>query len=103
MSKIVSTKLGRFRAVEADGGKKWLWECPRCKTWGNLSLDQWEGRVSVLCTAPVRPGCSGYDPDKRFPCGYHETHEFAKELATTMQARVLTGFPVYEEDNVATP
>lgn len=97
MSKIVTTKLGRFRGV-TDGGKKWwLWECPDCKTWGNLSVDQMEGRVSVHCTAPKQH----HYPTSVHPCGYHQTHEFAKELATTIQARIVMGEEPFEEDNDA--
>jgi phage terminase large subunit GpA-like protein len=97
MSRIVATKLGRFRAV-TDGDKKWwLWECPDCKTWGNLSIDQMEGRVSVHCTAPKQH----HYPTSVHPCGYHQTHEFAKELATTIQARMVMGEEPWEEDNDA--
>lgn len=97
MSKIVTTKLGRFRAV-TDGTKKWwLWECPDCKTWGTLSVDQMEGRVSAVCEAPKQ-----YDyPISVGRCGYHGTHEFAKELATTIQARMVMGEEPWEEDNDA--
>lgn len=97
MSRIVTTKLGRFRAV-TDGTKKWwLWECPDCKAWGNLSVDQMEGRVSVHCTAPKQY----HYPTSVGPCGYHQTHEFAKELATTIQARMVMGEEPWQEDNDA--
>lgn len=98
MSRIVTTKFGRFRGIADGEGKGWLWECPRCKTWGNLNQDQWDGKVSVYCTAPVRPNAPGYRHDEHFPCGYHETHEFAKELAVTVQTRVFFGEPPFEED-----
>lgn len=98
MSRIVSTKLGRFRAVEDGERKWWLWECPSCKTWCNLSVDQLEGRASVYCEAPVRE-YYGLNPTTDMkPCGYHQTHEYAKELVVTIQARVLFGENPYEED-----
>lgn len=99
MSRIVTTKLGRFRAVTDDGKKWWLWECPRCKTWGNLSLDQLEGRTSVYCEAPMQ---YRYPLAVR-PCGYHETHEYAKELAVTIQAKYLFGETPWAEDDENTP
>lgn len=94
MSRIVDTKLGRFRAV-TDGTKKWwLWECPSCKTWCNLSAAQMEGRVSVYCEAPKQY----HYPTQMGKCGYHETHEYAKELATTVQARMMMGEEPWHED-----
>src|ERR1019366_10656956 len=99
MSRIVKTKLGRFRAV-SDGAKKWwLWECPHCLTWGNLSLDQMEGRVSVYCDVPVQH----YYPMSVGPCGYHETHEYAKELAVAVQVKILFGEEPFEEDHETKP
>lgn len=50
-----------------------------------------EGRVSVYCTAPKQY----HYPTSVHSCGYHQTHEFAKELAVTIQARMIMG----EEDN----
>lgn len=95
MSRIVATKLGRFRSVTDGGKQSWLWECPNCKTWGRLSPDQLEGRVSVYCEVLVH---SPYDltPDAKKPCGYHKAQEYAKELATTIQARELFGIDPYE-------
>lgn len=99
MSKIVTTKFGRFRGV-TDGKKNWwLWECPYCKTWGNLSLDQMEGRVSVYCEAPVQAHYAGEPGEVVMrPCGYHETHEYAKELVTTVQVRAFMGEHPFEEE-----
>ena len=80
MSQIVTTKLGRFRRVDLGAGKKaWLWECPRCQQWGQLSDEQWAGKVSVQCG------------DGTKFCGYHETHDFGAELVAVMQARILFG------------
>ena len=83
MSKIVTTELGRFRGV-TDGAKSWwLWECPNCKTWGNLSVDQMEGRVSfsVMCRSSIT-----IPPSSR-------------ELVAVIQSRALVdGYP-FEEDN----
>jgi hypothetical protein len=79
MSEIITTSVGRFRRV-TDGNRKWfLWECPRCLQWSNLSEDQLAGKVSVQCGDGVKY------------CGYHETHNFGAELVATMQARVLMG------------
>lgn len=97
MSRIVATKLGRFRAVTDNERKWWLWECPHCKTWRNLSMDQLEGRVSVYCDTEV-PMYYGMKPGDTKNCGYHETHEYAKELATTIQIRILFGEKPFEED-----
>lgn len=98
MSKIVTTKFGRFRAVIDGVTKRWLWECPKCKTWGNLSQDQWDGNTSVWCSSPVRPAAPGYGSDEMHECGYHETHAFARELVTTVQTRAFFGEPPFEED-----
>lgn len=103
MSRIVTTKLGRFRAIRDATTKWWLWECPRCKTWSNLTLDQLEGRISVYCEAPVRQHYGLNPLTDTMPCGYHETHEYAKELATTIQARMLFGQEPFEEDIADAP
>jgi hypothetical protein len=87
MSQFVTTKFGRFRAVRDGDKKSWLWEWPNCQTWGNLSLEQWEGRVSVHCTAPKQY----HYPSSIHECGYHVTHEFGRELVAVMQARLLFG------------
>lgn len=97
MSKIAETKLGRFRGV-TDGQKKWwLWECPDCKRWAPLSADQWEGRASVYCDNPV-PSPYDLTPDAVKPCGYHQTHEYAKELVAAVQVRLLFGEEPFTED-----
>lgn len=77
MSRLVTTKLGRFRAVTDGKRNWWLWECPVCKRWGGLSEPQMDGKVSVHHAAD-NPACT-----------YHETHEFAKELVITVQVRRL--------------
>lgn len=88
MSKIVDTELGRFRQV-TDVDKKWfLWECPRCKSWGGLSEEQWNGEVSVVCS-----GRSGQGD-----CDYHETHEYGKMLVVSMQAMRLMGYKPYHDE-----
>lgn len=75
---IVTTKYGELRRnlASVDGklhtsGKIYEWElkCPGCGTWGLLDEDQLHGRVSVDHAAQ---GCPG---------GYHETHDFAAEIA----------------------
>ena len=40
--------------------------CPDCKGAATVDLDQYQGKVSILCAAEVAP---------RKPCGYHETHD----------------------------
>lgn len=100
MSRIVTTKLGRFRAVMDGDNKSWLWECPNCKTWGALSRDQWDGRVSVRCSAPKQY----YYPLSVHECDYHQTHEFARELVATIQAAILVGDKkedIFKEDDDA--
>lgn len=97
MSQIVTTKLGRFRAVSDAGKKWWLWECPNCKTWNNLSRDQMEGLASVYCDVQT-PTHYGLNPGDTKPCGYHQTHEFAKELVVTIQVKLLFGEQPFEED-----
>lgn len=90
MSKIVTTKLGRFRAVTDGVNNWWLWECPRCRDeWASLSTEQMDGKVSVIHD-------HYYGADQY--CGYHETHEFAKELVATIQTRAFFGEPAFEND-----
>jgi hypothetical protein len=86
MSKIVTTDVGRFRAVVGKNipGTAWLWECPLCEQWGSLSDDQMNGCVSVHCE-----------------CGYHETHTFGLSLMAAMQAAILTGKPPTTEDDAS--
>jgi hypothetical protein len=81
MSQIVDSQVGRFRRVLRDGADLWLWECPRCTTWGQLDEDQMAGRVSVL-----------------HECGYHETHDFGNSLLAAMRAHILMGQPPAHED-----
>lgn len=86
MSKIVDTQVGRFRQV-SDGDKKWfLWECPKCKSWAGMSDEQWDGKVSVVCSGPQGGGCR-----------YHETHEFGKELYVATAALHLMGYGPHDE------
>ena len=89
MSKIVDTIFGRFRHV-SDGSRKWfLWECPKCQSWGSMSDDQMNGKVSVVWSGPGGRG----------GCDYHETHEFGKRLVATMQAAILMGYQPYHDEN----
>jgi hypothetical protein len=78
MSRIVTTDLGRFRAVNRDGEIGWLFECPGCETWVNLSDDQWSGRVSA---DHASDGCVG---------GYHETHDYQATLRAVIVSTQLT-------------
>lgn len=71
MSVDVRTDLGTLRRCEGD---VWLLWCPVCEDWERLSLDQFEGRVSVNHAAT---GC---------PSRYHETHNFAREVAIKVTA-----------------
>lgn len=86
MSRIVTTDLGRFRAVSRDGETAWLFECPGCGTWATLDDDQWIGRVSVDHAAD---GCTG---------GYHETHNFQASLRARIVAAKLTGQDPFEDE-----
>lgn len=101
MSMIVETKLGRFRAVTDGQRRWWLWEC-RCGEWCNLTEDQLEGRVSVDHASHYHEYQMPNAPDGVMQfCTYHETHEFAKELVTTVQARAFTRLmsePMFGED-----
>lgn len=86
MSQIVTTDLGRFRRVADKDQKRWLWECPKCLMWCNLSDEQWAGKVSVNHDAD---GCPGH---------YHETHNYGAELVAKLAARRLMEEPLTEED-----
>jgi hypothetical protein len=98
MSKIVTTKLGRFRAVTDGQNSWWLWECARCKQeWLPLTTQQMDGSVSVLHDHHYGDSPHGGN----YYCGYHETHEFGKELVATIQTRAFFGEALYEEDQQA--
>lgn len=84
MSKIITTELGRFRAVRCDGRDDWRFECPGCGEWAALDEDQMEGRVSV---DHASMGCPG---------GYHETHEYAKAIVAHFTAARLTGIDPWD-------
>ena len=80
MSRIITTPLGRFRAVtlagvHIDDHTGWLWECPGCGALGHLDKEQWNGSVSVDC-AGTPPGCKGK---------YHETHDFGSALRAAIK------------------
>lgn len=83
MSIIIETAVGSFRAIKRGQTKSWLWACPKCLRWGNLSLDQWDGRTSVWCdTKFTKPGESKPVSE----CSYHETHDFAAALLERLAA-----------------
>jgi hypothetical protein len=87
MSKIVDTEVGRFRQV-TDGTKSWfLWECPKCGQWGNLSEAQWNAEVSVVCSGPIGKTCD-----------YHETHRYGSILVASIQAMKLMGYKPYHDE-----
>lgn len=86
MARIVTTDLGRFRAVKRDGVDDWLFECPGCSEWASLDDDQWNGRVSVDHAAD---GCPG---------GYHETHNYQAVLRAKVVAARLTEQDPFEDD-----
>lgn len=97
MSKIVSTKFGRFNAVQnQDGtGKKWLFECPGCGEWLSLSSEQMEGRQHIAHYITM------FDEKRPVLCTHEGPHEYAKELVVTLQARTLTRLesePVFEQE-----
>lgn len=98
MSKIVTTKLGRFRAVTDGESQWWLWECARCKQeWLSLSVAQMSGEASVLHDHYYGEPAYGA---QRY-CGYHETHEFGKELVVTIQTKAFFGEQPFQEDVAA--
>lgn len=91
MSRIVTTDIGRFRAVNRDGVLDWLFECPGCRMWVSLDADQWTGRVSVDHAAD---GCPG---------GYHETHDYQAALRASIVAARLTEQDPFTEDEESQP
>jgi len=92
MSKIVSTKLGRFNCVTDGMNKWWLWECVRCRQeWLPLNENQMNGTASVLHDYYYG------DPEHRRYCGYHETHEYGKELVVSIQTKAFFREAVFEE------
>lgn len=61
------TPYGRVLTFLMDGDVAWKLECPGCGKWAQIDDDQLHGRVSVDHTDT---GCT-----------YHETHDFAAEIA----------------------
>jgi hypothetical protein len=99
MSKIVTTKLGRFRAVTDGVETWWLWECARCKQeWLPLTAAQMDGRESVVHDYRW---FDPYEPAYWHYCGYQEAHEFSKELVSTIQVRAFFGEALFEEEALA--
>ena len=90
MSQIVSTDVGRFNRV-SDG--RWLWECPKCHSWGSLSADQVAGCVSVDCSGPMNGN----------GCDYHETHNFGAALVAKLQTRALFNEPPFDPETKDLP
>jgi hypothetical protein len=87
MTRIVTTNEGqRFRLADDHGTPLWLWEC-KCGEWAPLSEDQWNGRVSV---DHASMGC---------PLGYHETHNFGRDLVAHLVASRLCEQDPFTEDN----
>lgn len=76
MSIDVRTDLGTLRLCEGD---VWLLWCRTCEDWEKLSVDQFEGRVSVNHAAT---GCASR---------YHETHRFDIEVVARVGAYRLSG------------
>lgn len=83
MSKVVPTKIGRFRQV-TDGDRKWfLFECPTCGEWLPMKEEHLNG------SAPI-DHLSRPDGDRvRMTCAFSGKHKLGIELVTTMQVRVL--------------
>lgn len=86
MSRIVTTDLGRFRAIVSDGVNAFLFECPGCGEWGHLDDDQWNGRVSV---DHASQGCVGH---------YHETHNYQATLRAVVAVARINGDDPFEDD-----
>lgn len=80
MSRDVATKFGTLRRCRDGDVAVWLLWCPVCEEWERLNEDQMEGRVSVNHAAT---GC---------PSGYHETHEFAKQIVIENIVNVLAPY-----------
>lgn len=78
MTVIVTGDLARYRAVQSGGERGWLWECPGCDAWCQLTNEQWLGLVSV---DHAHDGCSGK---------YHETHSFAGDLEAHIDEQVMS-------------
>lgn len=51
-----------LKKVILDGKETYKLQCPKCKQWGYLDDDQFNGRISTQCG-----------------CGFHETINFKKE------------------------
>ena len=54
----------KLKRVIRDGKKIWTLECPKCKIFGSIDDDQFNGRISTLCN-----------------CGFHKTVNFSKEIS----------------------
>jgi len=81
MSLIVSTSLGRFRAVtDQQNGKSFLFECPVCGEWLPMSEEHLNGSRDVQ---HLRRG----DTDRL--CGHFEAKVYGATLVATMQAKLL--------------
>ena len=81
MSLIVSTSLGRFRAVvDQQKRKSFLFECPVCGEWLPMSEDHLNGSKDVqhLRKAEI---------DRL--CEYFEPKVYGAALVATMQAKIL--------------
>lgn len=77
MSVDRTTKFGTIRMCNDDGNVVWLLWCDVCQDWEKLNEEQMEGHLSVNHAAT---GC---------PSGYHETHEFAKQIVVENIVNVL--------------
>lgn len=79
----------RLKRVVRDGQEVWKLRCPGCDQWADLDDDQFHGRVSVDHSiaftttgdeqAELREMGTGERPIER-GCGYHETHDWSKEV-----------------------
>ncbi len=77
MSVDVNTDLGKLRHCDGD---VWLLWCETCEDWERLSVEQFEGRLSVNHAAT---GCLSR---------YHETHNFAREVVARIIASRLAPY-----------
>jgi hypothetical protein len=62
---------GRIRRINRDGSPVWQLQCPECGRWGDIDLDQLQGKVSVDHTDEA--GHPAFHPD---PCTFHETRDW---------------------------
>lgn len=92
MSRIVDTKIGRFRQVDDGGERRFLYECPVCREWLPIRESHLQGAEPIDHLAPLESGAVF-----QRPCAFQGYKALGDELLAALRARILFGERPYTD------